>query len=162
MARFHSSAEGGPNPFPQIPCLCVVECCSAVQFCGMIFIHFGRRWAGGGPGSAGVGTPARADLPSIRRQPGASLSSRVVRLPQMGCGQGAAQDCEPPHIAAAKNVRAPVSPSSMRCRGEANARRDDGNGRRGRDWPDLVGRCDVQVGPGGRFGNEVGWDVAAW
>jgi ABC transporter substrate binding protein len=46
----------------------------------MIFIHFGRRWAGGGPGSAGVGTPARADLPSIRRPPGASLSSRVVRL----------------------------------------------------------------------------------
>ena len=28
----------------------------------------------------------------------------------------AAQDCELPHIAAAKNVRAPVSPSSMRCR----------------------------------------------
>jgi hypothetical protein len=39
----------------------------------MIFIHFGRRWAGGGLGSAGVGTPARADLPFIRRQPEASM-----------------------------------------------------------------------------------------
>ena len=43
--------------------------------------------------------------------------------------------------------------------GEANARRDRGNRRRRRDWPDLVSRCDV--GPRGRLGNEVGRDIAA-
>ena len=43
---------------------------------------------------------------------------------------------------------------------EANARSDRGNRRRRRDWPDLVSRCDVQVGPRGRLGNEGGRDIA--
>ena len=29
------------------------------------------------------------------------------------------------------------------------------------DWPDLVGCCDVEVGPGGERGNDVGRDIAA-
>jgi hypothetical protein len=37
-------------------------------------------------------------------------------------------------------------------RGDANARVDGGNRRRGRDWPDLVGRRDGQLGPRGRLG----------
>jgi len=46
----------------------------------------------------------------------------------------------------------------MRRRGDANARMD--NRRRGRDWPDLVGRRDVELGPrGGRLG--FGRDIAA-
>jgi predicted DNA-binding ribbon-helix-helix protein len=66
---------------------------------------------------------------------------------------------ELPHVGAAKSMRASISPSSTRCRGVANARRDCGNRHRGRDRPDLVGRCDVQVGPLGRLGNEVGRDI---
>src|SRR5215471_12391648 len=31
-----------------------------------------------------------------------------------------------------------------------------GNRRRGRDWPDLVDRRDVQLGPRGRLGNQIG------
>ena len=31
----------------------------------------------------------------------------------------------------------------------------------GREWPDLVVRRDVQLGPRGRLGNEFGWDIAA-
>src|SRR6516225_1461990 len=38
---------------------------------------------------------------------------------------------------------------------------DSGNRRRGRDWPDLVVRRDVQLGPRGRLGNEFGRDIAA-
>ena len=30
---------------------------------------------------------------------------------------------------------------------------DGGNHRRGRDWPGLVGRRDLQLGPRGRLGN---------
>jgi len=41
------------------------------------------------------------------------------------------------------------------CRGDANAR-SDRNHYRGRDWPDLVGGRDVQVGPGAKRGNEFG------
>jgi transposase-like protein len=37
-------------------------------------------------------------------------------------------------------------------RGDANARMDGGTRRRGRDWPDLVARRDVQLGPRGRLG----------
>ena len=44
-------------------------------------------------------------------------------------------------------------------RGDANARMDGGNRRR--DWPDLVGRRDVQIGPPGRLGNEFGRNIAA-
>jgi hypothetical protein len=55
----------------------------------------------------------------------------------------------------------PLFANSTRRRGEANARMDGGNGRCGSDWPDLVGCCDVQVGPRGRLGNEVGSDIAA-
>jgi hypothetical protein len=51
--------------------------------------------------------------------------------------------------------------SSTRRRGDANARMDGGNRRRGRDWADLVGRRDVQLGPRGRLGNEFGRDIAA-
>jgi hypothetical protein len=43
--------------------------------------------------------------------------------------------------------------------GDANARVDGGNRHRGRDWPDLVGRRDVQLGPHGRLG--FGRDIAA-
>ena len=50
----------------------------------------------------------------------------------------------------------------MRRRGDANARVDGGNRCRGRDWPDLVGRRDVQLGPRGRLGNELGLDIAAY
>ena len=38
----------------------------------------------------------------------------------------------------------------MRRRRDANARMD--NGRRGRNWPNLVGRRDVELGPRGRLG----------
>jgi hypothetical protein len=38
---------------------------------------------------------------------------------------------------------------------------DGGNRRRGRDWPDLVVRRDVQLGPRGRLGNEFGRNIAA-
>jgi len=38
---------------------------------------------------------------------------------------------------------------------------DSGNRRRGRDWPDLVVRRDVQLGARGRLGNEFGRDIAA-
>ena len=56
--------------------------------------------------------------------------------------------CELPHKAVATN---PLLASSTRRRGDANARMD--NRRRGRDWPDLVGRRDVELGPrGGRLG----------
>jgi hypothetical protein len=47
--------------------------------------------------------------------------------------------------------------SATQREGDANARMDGGN--RGRDWPDLVGRRDVQFGPRGRFG--CGRDIAA-
>ena len=36
----------------------------------------------------------------------------------------------------------------------------DRNRNRGRDWPDLVGRRDVQIGPRGRLGNEFARDIA--
>ena len=38
----------------------------------------------------------------------------------------------------------------MRRRGDANARMD--NRRRGRDWPNLVGRGNVQLSSSGRIG----------
>jgi hypothetical protein len=44
-------------------------------------------------------------------------------------------------------------------RGEANARMDGGNGRCGRDWPNLVVRGDVQVGACAERGTEVGGDI---
>ena len=44
--------------------------------------------------------------------------------------------------------------------GDANAHRDR-NRSGGSDWPDLVGCCDVEVGPGGERGNDVGRDIAA-
>jgi len=59
-----------------------------------------------------------------------------------------------------KNVRAPIGKLNAR-RGDSNARMDRGNRRRGRDWPDLVGRRDVQLGPRGRLGNEFGLDIAS-
>jgi hypothetical protein len=37
----------------------------------------------------------------------------------------------------------------------------DRNRNRGRDWPDLVGRRDIRIGPRGRLGNEFGRDIAA-
>ena len=49
----------------------------------------------------------------------------------------------------------------MRRRRNANARMDSGNRRRGRDWPDLVGRRDIQLGPRGWLGNEFGLNIAA-
>jgi hypothetical protein len=48
----------------------------------------------------------------------------------------------------------------MRSREDANARMDR-NRCRGRNWRDLVGRRDVQVGPSEQRGNEVGRDIAA-
>jgi hypothetical protein len=56
---------------------------------------------------------------------------------------------ELPHTGALKNMGASISPSSTRRRGKANAHRDRYR-RRGRDWPDLVGRSDVRVGPHGQ------------
>jgi hypothetical protein len=53
----------------------------------------------------------------------------------------------------------PRSASSTPLGGDANARVDGGNRHRGRDWPDLVGRRDVQLGPHGRLG--FGRDIAA-
>jgi hypothetical protein len=38
---------------------------------------------------------------------------------------------------------------------------DGGNCRRGRDWPDLVGRRDVQLGPRGRLA-KAGSGAASW
>jgi hypothetical protein len=68
--------------------------------------------------------------------------------------------CELPHIGATKKYANPLSASSTRRRGDANARMDgSGNRRRGRDWPDLVGRRDVELGPRGRLG--FGRDIAA-
>jgi hypothetical protein len=68
--------------------------------------------------------------------------------------------CELPHIGAAKKYANPLSASSTRRRGDANARMDaSGNRRRGRDWPDLVGRRDVELGPPGRLG--FGRDITA-
>jgi hypothetical protein len=56
---------------------------------------------------------------------------------------------ELPHTGALKNMGDSISPSSTRRRGKANAHRDRYR-RRGRDWPDLVGRSDVRVGPRGQ------------
>jgi hypothetical protein len=67
--------------------------------------------------------------------------------------------CELPRIGAAKNVRAPIG--KLNVEGMQNARMDGGNRRRGRDWSDLVGRRDVQLGTRGRLGNEFGLDIAA-
>jgi hypothetical protein len=56
-----------------------------------------------------------------------------------------------------KNMRT-LSASSTRHRGGANARMHGRNRRRGRNWPDVVGRRDVQLGPrGGRpgFGRDI-------
>ena len=39
---------------------------------------------------------------------------------------------------------------------QSSTHRDRRYRRRGRDWPVLVGRRDVQVGPRGQRGNEVG------
>src|SRR5262249_25937806 len=66
--------------------------------------------------------------------------------------------CELPHVGAAKKYASP-SASSTRRRGDANARMDSGNRRRGRDWPDLVVRRHVQLGPRGWLGNEFGRDI---
>jgi hypothetical protein len=57
-------------------------------------------------------------------------------------------------------MRALYRQAQCDIRGDANARMD-WNRRRGRDWPDLDGRRDVQLGPGGRLGNEFGLDIAA-
>ena len=57
-------------------------------------------------------------------------------------------------------MRGPIDKLNAR-RGDANARMVRGNRRRGRDWPDLVGRRDVQLGPRGQLGNEFGLDIAA-
>ena len=71
---FPGGAEGGPTP-PSAITLAGESWHAAVQFspAALIFVHFAQRWAGGGLGSAGVGTPAPADLPFIRRQPEASM-----------------------------------------------------------------------------------------
>ena len=53
--------------------------------------------------------------------------------------------CEPPHIGATKYRQ-----SSTRGRGDANAVLD--NRHRDRDWPNLVVRRDVKLGPCGRLG----------
>jgi hypothetical protein len=53
--------------------------------------------------------------------------------------------CELPHLRTAKNVQA-LSPSSKRM-GDTNAHRMDRIGRHGRNWPDLVGRHHLQIGP---------------
>jgi hypothetical protein len=60
----------------------------------------------------------------------------------------AAVICELPHIGRRKNMRTPIGKLKRR-RGDANARMGGGNRRRGRDWPDLVGRCDVGLGSRG-------------
>jgi len=67
---------------------------------------------------------------------------------------------ELPHVGPAK-ICEPLSASSTRRRGDANARMDGGNRRCSRDWPDLVDRRDVQLGPRGRLGNEFGRNIAA-
>src|SRR5262245_23118768 len=51
--------------------------------------------------------------------------------------------------------------SSTQAEGNAYAHHIDRNRHRGRNWPDLVGRRDVQVGPPGRLRNEVGRDIGA-
>ena len=68
--------------------------------------------------------------------------------------------CELAHIGAAKKYASPCR-QAHRDIGNANARMDGGNRRRGRDWPILVGRRDVQLGARGRLGNELGRDIAA-
>jgi hypothetical protein len=67
---------------------------------------------------------------------------------------------ELPHIRTAKKYASPIGKLNATYR-DANARVDDGNRRRGRDWPNLVGRRDVQLGPRGRLGNELSLDIAA-
>ena len=61
--------------------------------------------------------------------------------------------CELPHVGTEA-----LSANSRRRKGDANACMD--NRHRGRDWPDLVGRRDVELGPrGGRLGLDC--DIAA-
>jgi len=54
-------------------------------------------------------------------------------------------NCELPHFRDGEKYASPISPSSTRLL--------DRNRYRGRDWPDLVGRRDVRIGPRGRLGN---------
>lgn len=82
----------------------------------------------------------RAFLPS-------SPSSKILRI------------CELPHIEAAKNMRIAVGKLNARRRGVQNARMGGGNRRRGRNWPDLVDRGDLQLSPRGRL--RFGRDIAA-
>jgi hypothetical protein len=51
-------------------------------------------------------------------------------------------NCELPHTGALKNMGGLFRPNSTRRRGNANAHRDRYR-RRGRDWPDLVGRSEA-------------------
>ena len=61
--------------------------------------------------------------------------------------------CELPRIGAAKKCASPYRQAQRR--GDANARMDGGNRRRGRDWSDLVVRRDVQLDTRGRLGNDI-------
>jgi hypothetical protein len=63
-------------------------------------------------------------------------------------------NCELPHMGAEKYLSI-ISPSSREAERKCNAHRIRYR-RRGRDWPDLVGRRDVPVGSPGERGNEVG------
>jgi hypothetical protein len=56
----------------------------------------------------------------------------------------------------ARDMQALLCPNQRDAEGKQNARRDDGNGNCGRDWPDLVGRSDVQMGACAERGNEIG------
>ena len=62
-------------------------------------------------------------------------------------------NCELALTLGRKKYASPISPSSTRLM--------DRNRNCGRDWPDLVGRRDVQIGPRGRLGNEFARDIAA-
>src|SRR5215510_5077079 len=82
-------------------------------------------------------------------------------LPSSALLQKKLRICELPHIGAAKKMRALIAPSSTQAEGNAHAYHIHRNRHRGRNWPDLVGRRDVQVGPTGRLRNEVGRDMGA-
>src|SRR5262249_34514265 len=64
-------------------------------------------------------------------------------------------------VALTTHAPGPFSHATSQNPQDSNARMDRGNRHSGRDWPDLVGRRDVQLGPRGRLGNEFGLDIAS-
>jgi len=99
----------------------------------------------------GLNSPIAADKPvcPFIAEPSSALAPKNFAHPWTTSRWGGEKICEP------------LSASSTRRRGDANARVDGGNRRRGRNWPDLVDRRDVQLGPRGRLGNEFGRNIAA-